>query len=269
MGNMYTRIYNNEKRIEREEKQHQKAEAKQLKQAERADAKRNKLYRQEIHKQQQLRRQELLGELNHIKTEEINNKHILTTKEKQNELIKRILIIATIMLVTSLVGCIKTFISSGEDIIKIKDIISSLDIYIKSEPETLDKIVNTGGVIYQAFKVVKAIITHLMIIFINIITLLILTISRLFLIGKDRKIKYIISKVINITALIILINFVFLLFEINIADIATDLETMTLLTVYKLITKIIDAGLFIVEMWLIIKYTFLVVRTKRKEKELV
>ena len=209
------------------------------------------------HKDKADRKKELIGQRNILRMEEDSKKHILSNKEKQNDLLKNILIIAVVMVLISLLGCIKAFNSSGNTVDYVKELVNT---YINSDKQLLSDIVNTGGGIYQAFMVLKSVLIHLTVIFTNIITIVILCISRLFLIGKDSKIRNTVSKVINIIAIIVLFNLILILFEINIADIITDIETTPLLALYKLFGKLVDAGLFILELIIIFKYTFLVVK---------
>lgn len=187
--------------------------------------------------------------------------NILSAKEKQNELIKYILIISVIMALFSLNDCIKALTSSIDTVSKIRELI---DTYIQSDEELINSIVNTGGTVYQAFSTVKMLIIHLSKALINLITLTILCISRMCLVGKVGEIKNTISKVINIIALVVLFNLVLLLSGINMVDIVAELEINAIRTIFKILGKIVDMGLFLVEIGLIIKYTFFVIKSDNK-----
>ena len=209
------------------------------------------------HKEKADRKKELIGQRNILRMEEDSKKHILSNKEKQNELLKYILGISIVMILISLLGCIKAFNSSGDTVTYIKELVNT---YINSDKQLLSDIVNTGSGIYQAFMILKSLIVHVAVILTNVVTLAILCISRLFLIGKNSKIRNTVSKVINIIAILVLFNLILILFEINIADIITDLEATPLLALYKILGKLVDAGLFILELIFMFKYTFLVVK---------
>lgn len=216
--------------------------------------------KKEHHLAEKNKRTELLGQLKEIDIH--NSEHIrcLTTKEKQNRLIKMILIISFIMILLALFDNLKTFISSGKDIEKVSSFVDIVSNKLNIDDTGIDKVINASGIIYRIIVFIKSLLAHWAVVAINFITLIILLISRLFLAGKERQIKTTLSIIINVIAVLVLFNLVLLLAELNLADIATNLKTHTIITLYNLIKKAIDMGLFIVEMILIIRYTLFVVR---------
>ena len=168
------------------------------------------------------------------------------------------------MILIALIDNTKSFLSSGKTVDFVSGVVNN---QLNINNDIVDAIINTGGWLYRAFILVKSLISHWGVVVVNIITLALLLLARLFLVGKERQIKNAIAIIINIINVIVLFNLVLLLAEINLVDVATDLQANTLVTVYKLIQKAIDMMLFIVEMVVILKYSLFIVKKKNREEK--